>query len=285
MIQLLRATRPKQWIKNLLVFAVPLASGDLGNSNTVFKSLLAFIAFTALSAATYLINDIRDVAQDRLHPKKKNRPIASGQLSIRRAIMASIVLGAAGISLPIFFSLWNLVAVLSAYATLQVGYQLVLKNIALIDLVVVSSGFVLRAMAGGLAAGILISPWFITVTAASAMFIVSGKRFCEFRNHGENGETRNSLRGYSESYLRVLWTSSMGLALVFYVLWSVEIGGDGKHWLALLTALPFTLVLLRYAHHIDSGDAESPEDVVLGDVGIQMLVLFWALLFAVRVSS
>ena len=285
MIQLLRATRPKQWIKNLLVFAVPLASGDLGNSNAVFKSLLAFTAFTALSAATYLINDIRDVAQDRLHPKKKNRPIASGQLSIRRAIMASIVLGAAGISLPIFFSLWNLVAVLSAYATLQVGYQLVLKNIALIDLVVVSSGFVLRAMAGGLAAGILISPWFITVTAASAMFIVSGKRFCEFRNHGENGETRNSLRGYSESYLRVLWTSSMGLALVFYVLWSVEIGVEGKHWLALLTALPFTLVLLRYAHHIDSGDAESPEDVVLGDVAIQVLVLFWALLFAVRVFS
>ena len=285
MIQLLRATRPKQWIKNLLVFAVPLASGDLGNSNAVFKSLLAFIAFTALSAATYLINDIRDVAQDRLHPKKKNRPIASGQLSIRRAIMTSIVLGAAGISLPIFFSLWNLVAVLSAYATLQVGYQLVLKNIALIDLVVVSSGFVLRAMAGGLAAGILISPWFITVTAASAMFIVSGKRFCEFRNHGENGETRNSLRTYSESYLRVLWTSSMGLALVFYVLWSVEIGVEGKHWLALLTALPFTLVVLRYAHHIDSGDAESPEDVVLGDVGIQVLVLFWALLFAVRVFS
>lgn len=267
------------------MFAVPLASGDLGTSNAVFKSLCAFFAFTTLSAATYLVNDIRDVAQDRLHPKKKNRPIASGQLSIRRAIMASIVLGAAGISLPIFFGLWNLVAVLSAYATLQVGYQLVLKNIVLIDLVVVSSGFVLRAMAGGLAAGILISPWFITVTAASAMFIVSGKRFCEFRNHGENGETRNSLRGYSESYLRVVWTSSMGLALVFYLLWSVEIGGDGKHWLALLTALPFTLVLLRYAHHIDSGDAESPEDVVLGDVAIKVLVLFWALLFAVRVSS
>ena len=285
MNQLLRATRPKQWIKNLLVFAVPLASGDLGNSNTVFKSLLAFIAFTALSAATYLINDIRDVAQDRLHPKKKNRPIASGQLSIQRAIMASIVLGVAGISLPIFFGLWNLVAVLSAYAILQAAYQLVLKKIALLDLVVVSSGFVLRAMAGGLAAGILISPWFITVTTASAMFIVSGKRFCEFRNHGKNGETRNSLRGYTESYLRVLWTSSMGLALVFYVLWSVEIGEDGKHWLALLTALPFTLVLLRYAHHIDSGDAESPEDVLLGDVAIQVLVLFWALLFALRVFS
>jgi len=283
--QLLRATRPKQWIKNLLVFAVPLASGDLETSNVLLKSLCAFITFTVLSAATYLINDVRDVAQDRLHPKKKNRPIASGQLSIRRAMLASIVLGVTGISLPIFFGLWNLFVVLSAYVIMQAAYQLVLKNIALIDLVVVSSGFVLRAIAGGLAAGILISPWFITVTAASAMFIVSGKRFCEFRNHGEHGETRNSLLGYTESYLRMLWTSSMGLALVFYVLWSVEIGGDGKNWLALLTALPFTLVLLRYAHHVDSGDAESPEDVVLGDVAIQVLVLFWALLFAVRVFS
>ena len=285
MIQLLRATRPKQWIKNLLVFAVPLASGDLGTSNAVFKSLCAFITFTVLSAATYLINDIRDVAQDQLHPKKKNRPIASGQLSIRRAMLASIALGVAGISLPVFFGLWNLFVVLSAYAILQAAYQLVLKKIALLDLVVVSSGFVLRAMAGGLAAGILISPWFITVTAASAMFIVSGKRFCEFRNHGEHGETRNSLLGYTETYLRTLWASSMGLAIVFYVLWSVEIGRDGKHWLALLTALPFTLVLLRYAHHVDSGDAESPEDVVLGDAAIQVLVLFWALLFAVRVFS
>jgi len=140
-------------------------------------------------------------------------------------------------------------------------------------------------MAGGLAAGILISPWFITVIAASAMFIVSGKRFSEFLNRGQNGETRDSLLGYTESYLRMLWTSSLGLAIVFYVLWSVEIGGDGKHWLALLTALPFTLVLLRYAQHVDSGDAESPEDVVLGDVAIQVLVLFWVLLFAVRVFS
>jgi decaprenyl-phosphate phosphoribosyltransferase len=83
----------------------------------------------------------------------------------------------------------------------------------------------------------------------------------------------------------MLWTSSMGLALVFYILWSVEIGGDGGNWLALLTALPFTLVLFRYAHHVDSGEAESPEDVVLGDAAIQLLVLFWVSLFAVRVFS
>ena len=284
-MHLVQATRPKQWIKNLLVFAVPLASGDLTTGSVALKSVNALASFTAISIATYLVNDIRDVAQDRLHPKKKNRPIASGQLSIRRATLASVIFGVAGISLPIFFSLWNLLAVVFAYVIMQAAYQLVLKNIVLIDLVVVSSGFVLRAMAGGLAAGILISPWFITVTASSAMFIVSGKRFCEFRNHGEHGETRYSLLGYTESYLRMLWTSSMILALVFYVLWSVEIGGDGKNWLALSTALPFTLVLLRYAHHVDSGDAESPEDVLLGDVAIQVLVLFWVLLFAVRVFS
>ena len=285
MNQLLRATRPKQWIKNLLVFAVPIASGDLASGSVVQKSVNAFVSFTAISAATYLINDMRDITQDRLHPKKKTRPIASGQLSIRRATVASIVIGTAGFTLPIIFGLWNLLAILVAYAILQAAYQLAVKKIALLDLVVVSSGFVLRAMAGGLAAGILISPWFITVTASSAMFIVSGKRFSEFLKRGQNGETRDSLLGYTESYLRMLWTSSLGLAVVFYVLWSVEIGGDGKHWLALLTALPFTLVLLRYAHHIDSGDAESPEDVVLGDVAIQVLVLFWALLFAVRVFS
>lgn len=285
MNQLLRATRPKQWIKNLLVFAVPLASGDLATGVVLLKSLNACVSFTALSAATYLINDIRDAAQDRLHPEKKSRPIASGQLSIQRAIPASIFIGTVGFTLPVIFGLWNLLALLAAYAIVQVAYQLVLKKIALLDLVVVSTGFVLRAMAGGLAAGILISPWFITVIAASAMFIVSGKRFSEFLKRGQNGETRDSLLGYTESYLRMLWTSSLGLAVVFYVLWSVEIGDGGRHWLTLSTALPFTLVLLRYANHVDSGDAESPEDVVLKDVAIQVLVLFWALLFAVRVFS
>ena len=285
MNELLRAARPKQWIKNLLVLAVPLASGDLATGIVVLKSLNAFISFTALSAATYLINDIRDVAQDRLHPQKKTRPIASGHLSIRRATLASIFIGTVGFALPVIFGLWNLLALLAAYAILQAAYQLVLRKIALLDLVVVSTGFVLRAMAGGLAAGILISPWFITVIAASAMFIVSGKRFSEFLNRGQNGGTRDSLLGYTESYLRMLWTSSLGLAIVFYVLWSVEIGDTGRHWLTLSTALPFTLVLLRYADHVDGGDAESPEDVVLGDMAIQVLVLFWALLFAVRVFS
>jgi len=282
MNNLIIACRPKQWIKNLLVFAVPLASGDLLDREVFVKTVISAVAFTAISAATYLVNDISDIDEDRLHSTKKMRPIAAGTLTIGSARLAIGVLILLCIGLVAGVGAWNLGLVLFGYSLLQVMYQGVLKKTALFDLVAVAAGFLLRAVAGGVASAILISPWFLTVTFCAALFMISGKRYSELINQGSTKGTRSALLQYSEQYLRLIWTSSMVMTIVFYLLWSVEIGSKGNSWLVLSTSIPFALAILLYAQHVDSGNAESPEDVVFDDRRIQLMGGIWIILFALQ---
>lgn len=282
MNNLIIACRPKQWIKNLLVFAVPLASGDLLDREVFMKTVISAVAFTAISAATYLFNDISDVEEDRLHSTKKLRPIAAGTLTIGSARLVSGVLVLLSIGLVAGIGAWNLGLVLFGYSLLQVMYQGFLKKTALFDLVAVAAGFLLRAVAGGVASAILISPWFLTVTFCAALFMISGKRYSELINQGSTKGTRSALLKYSEQYLRLIWTSSMVMTIVFYLLWSVEIGSKGNGWLVLSTSIPFALAILLYAQHVDGGKAESPENVVFDDRRIQLMGGIWIILFALQ---
>ena len=282
MNNLIIACRPKQWIKNLLVFAVPLASGDLLDREVFMKTVISAVAFTAISAATYLFNDISDVEEDRLHSTKKLRPIAAGTLTIGSARLVSGVLVLLSIGLVAGVGAWNLGLVLFGYSLLQVMYQGLLKKTALFDLVAVAAGFLLRAVAGGVASAILISPWFLTVTFCAALFMISGKRYSELINQGSPKGTRSALLKYSEQYLRLIWTSSMVMTIVFYLLWSVEIGSKGNGWLVLSTSIPFALAILLYAQHVDGGKAESPENVVFDDRRIQLMGGIWIILFALQ---
>jgi decaprenyl-phosphate phosphoribosyltransferase len=284
MKNLIIACRPKQWIKNLLVFAVPLASGDLFAHEVFVKTFMTAVVFTAISAATYLLNDVSDVKEDRLHSTKKMRPIAAGTLTIGNACFASGLLILLNIGLVVGLRAWSLGLVLIGYLLLQVVYQGFLKKAALFDLVAVAAGFVLRAVAGGVTSTILISPWFLTVTFSAALFMVSGKRYSEMINQGSTRGTRSSLNQYTEQYLRLIWTSSMVLTLVFYLLWSVEIGIKGNSWLVLSTSIPFVLAILLFAQHVDSGKAESPEDVVFVDRRIQLMGTLWVVLFVFHVG-
>ena len=282
MNNLIIACRPKQWIKNLLVFAVPLASGDLLDREVFMKTIISAVAFTAISAATYLFNDISDVEEDRLHSTKKLRPIAAGTLTIGSARLVSGVLVLLCIGLVASVGAWNLGLVLFGYSLLQVMYQGFLKKTALFDLVAVAAGFLLRAVAGGVASAILISPWFLTVTFCAALFMISGKRYSELINQGSTKGTRSALLKYSEQYLHLIWTSSMVMTIVFYLLWSVEIGSKGNGWLVLSTSIPFALAILLYAQHVDGGKAESPENVVFDDRRIQLMGGIWIILFALQ---
>ena len=282
MNNLIIACRPKQWIKNLLVFAVPLASGDLLDREVFMKTIISAVAFTAISAATYLFNDISDVEEDRLHSTKKLRPIAAGTLTIGSARLVSGVLVLLSIGLVAGVGAWNLGLVLFGYSLLQVMYQGFLKKTALFDLVAVAAGFLLRAVAGGVASAILISPWFLTVTFCAALFMISGKRYSELINQGSTNGTRSALLKYSEQYLHLIWTSSMVMTIVFYLLWSVEIGSKGNGWLVLSTSIPFALAILLYAQHVDGGKAESPENVVFDDRRIQLMGGIWIILFALQ---
>ena len=279
-----RAMRPKQWVKNVLVFAAPMAAGSLFQVDVLVNSLLAFVAFSLVSASIYLINDSRDIESDRLHPKKRFRPIAAGEISIPTALVLATVTLAASLSLG-FWVAPLLGITLATYWVLQVGYSLLLKHQPIIDLAMVASGFLLRAIAGGVASDIPLSQWFLLVAAFGSLFMVAGKRYSEMLELGPDAGTRPSLERYTASYLKFVWAVASSAVIMSYSLWAFEQKAHqlwDVNWPAISIA-PFTLALLRYAMTIDVGRAGEPEDVVLGDRVLQGLAVLWLIPVAVAV--
>lgn len=277
----IRAMRPKQWVKNLLVFTAPLAAGAVLKPQVFAQSALAFVAFCAISASIYLINDIRDVESDRQHPKKRLRPIAAGELSPRAALVLAIVMVVGALGLGFWTAPW-LAVVLAVYWVLQVGYSLFAKNQPIVDLAMVAAGFLLRAVAGGVASAIPLSQWFLLVASFGSLFMVAGKRYSEMVQLGAEAGTRASLARYTTTYLRFVWTLSAGLVIAAYSLWAFDLRtASGTQWAGIpwaqVSIAPFTLAMLRYAYEIDQGQAGEPEDVVLGDRMLQAMGLCWAI--------
>ncbi len=278
-IPLLVAMRPRQWVKNVLVLAVPLAAGTLLDADVVVLSAIAFVAFCASASGVYLVNDVVDRAEDRAHPVKRSRPIASGTLRVRLAVTVGFALLVAPVVVLALSGMGPLAAVLAVYAVIQLGYCLWLKHMAVIDLAVVSSGFVLRAIAGGAATGITPSPYFLLVASFGSLFMVAGKRYSEVRLVGEGeSATRRSLGEYSGSYLRFVWSMAGAVALVFYCQWAFSLPRTHT-LLPQLSIAFFSLSMLRYAVDIDRGSAGEPESIVLGDRVLQVLGALWLLSF------
>lgn len=270
--------RPRQWIKNLLVFAAPAASGWLFEPGVLVPSLWAFVAFCLVSASIYMINDVRDAEADRLHPTKRFRPVASGDLSAPTAVALAAVTALAGLTIGFLVNV-PMVVTLATYWLLQLGYSLWWKEQPIIDLAMVASGFLLRAIAGGVATGIVLSQWFLLVASFGSLFMVAGKRYSEMLELGSEAGTRKALERYTSSYLHFVWAISVGAVIMSYSLWAFEYHGDhlwGVNWAAVSIG-PFTLALLRYAMEIDAGRAGEPEDIILGDRILQILGVAWAI--------
>jgi decaprenyl-phosphate phosphoribosyltransferase len=271
---LLRAARPKQWVKNLLVLAVPLASGRIADPGVLAGTLLAGVAFCLLSSAVYLLNDSVDVEADRRHPRKRTRPIASGEVSVRTARVTAVLLAVAGLVLGAIGG-WQLLAVLVGYVVLQLGYSLGLKHEPVLDILLVTSGFVLRAVAGGAASDIYVSQWFLLVAGFGSLFIVSGKRYSELHTLGADSGTRQSLVRYSATYLRFVWGVAAGATLLAFSLWAFENPSAGSLPWATISIAPFVAGVLRYAVDIDAGTAAEPEDIIWADRGLQAIGAVW----------
>ena len=283
---LVAGARPRQWIKNLLVFAAPVASGAVLHPDVLGPTLIAFALFCLAASGVYFINDVRDVEADRRHPTKRRRPVASGALPIPLAVAAGTVALVAAPVLALLFSRPATAVVLGSYIVISLAYSFFLKDQPVIDLAVVASGFLLRGIAGGAAAGLPLSQWFLLVASFGALFMVAGKRYAELVAVGERAGTRRSLRGYSASYLRFVWSMSAGIACTAYSLWAFELRSAhaGFPWESISIA-PFVLGLLRYAVDVDSGRAGSPEDVVLGDRVLLGLGVLWALLVGIGIVT
>jgi decaprenyl-phosphate phosphoribosyltransferase len=279
---LLRAWRPKQWTKNLLVVAAPLAAGDLAEPGVLGPTVLAFVAFCLASASIYLVNDSADVEADRLHPQKRHRPIAAGELSIRAALVWAVILFAVSVLLG-FATNTAFVVLLVLYVAVMIAYSLRLKHEPVLDLALVAAGFLMRAVAGGLAAGIPISDSFLMVAGFGSLFIVAGKRYSELHTLGSEAGTRRSLVRYTDTYLRFVWSIAAAVTITAYSLWAFENApASGIPWHT-LSILPFVVGLLRYAVDIDAGEAAEPEDIVWGDRLLQGIGVVWVVVLSLGV--
>jgi decaprenyl-phosphate phosphoribosyltransferase len=289
LVAALLTARPRQWIKNALLVAAAGAAGALGRDDVPGRVGLACLAFCLLSAGIYALNDCRDAAEDRRHPRKRFRPVAAGELEARDAIMLGSGWLLAGLILCVSIRpLLGLVA--AGYVALTLGYTLVLRHVVLVDIAAVTGGFVLRALAGGVAAPVTLSRWFVLVVTFAAVYVAAGKRQAELmRTSGSPGAGRPGLRPtlkrYTPGGLRLLLAGSGACALFAYSVWALELPDvDGVPW-RLLTVIPFVVGLLRYGALVRTGAGEAPEEALLSDRWLATGGVIWLSLFALSVHA
>ena len=284
MTEALRLLRPLQWVKNGLVFLPFLFAVDIAWSvdsledvpQLLVSLVVVFLGFCALSSGVYVFNDLMDRNADRAHPRKRNRPIASGRVAVPVAVVLIAALAAIGL-VAMWFSGLSLLLVSAIYLAINVAYCLGGKNVVLLDVFAVASGYVIRAVSGALAIDVDPSPWLYTTTGAGALFIVLGRRYAEVRLAGEDaGRQRSVLAHYSEPFISQLLTISATAALLSYTLYTIEAENLPENNAMLFTLPLVALGLFRYLYLLNnSRDAESPEQLIVRDFPLLATVVAW----------
>lgn len=296
--QIIRTSRPRQWLKNLSVFAAPVFSGLLFVSDTFPLAIKAFFTFCALSSGVYFLNDIIDAPRDRLHPIKKNRPIASGLLSENLAWVISFLLIFGSIIYAYFFVGTYFTIILLLYVLIQLAYSLYFRNVIILDSLIVASGFVLRVFAGGLASNTSVSSWLALTTIGISLLLAFGKRRSEktimanYSGDNQVAETRKTLRHYPDNLLDSIISMSATYTIISYSFFAFQVSTEYSGE-ALATYLPSVLKspkwmmltiplviygVARYLYVIyEKGEAESPERVLLSDMPLLLAVVLWGI--------
>lgn len=280
----LEATRPRQWIKNLLVIAAPAAATELGDPGVAVRTAGACIAFTMAAAATYLGNDAADADVDRLHPTRRHRPVASGRLDPVAALGLAGVLAAAALALS-----WLIAAafasVVAAYLVINLAYSLGMKRVPVVESAAVASGFALRAVGGGAATDVALSAAFLVVVSAVSVLIVSAKRGAELaRTSGIGG--RAVLAHYSVRALTRIRILATVVAIVAYAAWVFTadvIADTAASVSATISLFAFVGALAVYERSIDAGLGEDPEEILRRDRRLQVFVLAWLASYGIAI--
>ena len=273
----LKTARPKEWIKNVLVFASLLFSGQVGDPWAVGQALLAFAAFCAISSAGYFINDLMDVELDRQHPKKRLRPIAAGQLSIPAAWVIAVVLAIGALALAFLAVRWEVGLMVAGYGVIQVAYSFGLKQIVIIDVMTIAALFILRVMAGAEAVDTQASEWLILCTGMLACFLGFTKRRQEAVSELHEGtSSRPVLEHYSLPFLDQMVAMVTTGTVISYAIYSVYSPLAGS--LMMLTIPPVVYGIFRYLYLIyDRSDDRSTAAIVAEDRGIIAAAVVFAL--------
>lgn len=272
----IRALRPKQWSKNVLVFAALVFSHQLSELDAFAEAVLAFICFCLASSAVYLLNDLRDRESDRLHPKKRLRPIAAGLVPERDAMVLSVLLALAALAVAFQITPY-FAALLVVYMLMNIAYSLALKHYVIIDVFAISAGFVLRAAAGAVILSVPISPWLYVCTVVLALFIGFGKRRHELEllEDGASGHRRN-LNEYSAPLLDQFIVVTASAAVMAYSLYTFVADNLPDNHLMMIT-IPFVLYgIFRYLYLVhQKQEGGAPEQVILTDAPLLGSVLLW----------
>ena len=276
---LVAALRPRQWTKNLLLFAGIVFAAELGDGARWVEAIAAFVAYCAASSAAYLVNDVRDAAADRLHPVKRGRPVASGRVSVSAALVTAAALALFALALTAALGPGSL-ACMAAFLVLQAAYSLRLKTVELLDVLAIALLFVLRAAAGAIAVDVRISPWLLLCTALLALFLALAKRRGELVLVGaEATPGRPVLEGYSLALVDQLVTVVAASTVISYCLYTFT----ARPSKAMMITIPFVVFgVFRYLllmHRHDLG--EEPEEVLLKDVPILVCIAGWTVVAAV----
>ena len=277
-LELLRAMRPGQWAKNVFVLAPLLFARQLGDPVVLGRAVLAFAAFSLVASAVYLFNDIRDREEDRHHPRKRLRPIAAGRLPVAAAAAGAAALAAAALLLGLTLG-GGFLAILAVYLAANLAYSLGLKRMVIVDVMVLSVGFVLRVMAGGVAVGVEVSAWLILCTSFLALFLAFSKRRHELiLLAGEASGQRQVLSHYSPAFLDQMINVVTAGTVVAYAVYAISPETAEKyHTRDLIFTMPFVLFgIFRYLYLIYQRPSErNPTEAILGDKPFLVNILLW----------
>lgn len=278
--------RPKQWLKNGLVFAAPFAAGEILRREVAGRTLLAFAAMCMVASATYVVNDLRDVEADRQHPVKRNRPLASGVVPAAPAVAIAIVVMAGGLAAAALVN-YQTLALVGVYIATTLSYSLGIKRVPVVEMVVLAAGFVLRGLIGAAAAGVPVSQWFFVVLSAGSILIVAAKRDAELMLMGPDTPSRAVLKDYSHRFLTSVQTATLAVALIGYCLWAFD--SARQHDSAATANLfrasvaPFATAALRFLQLGEGGKAGAPEDLISDRILLGCAVV-WGAVYALGVA-
>jgi decaprenyl-phosphate phosphoribosyltransferase len=275
------ATRPRQWPKNLLVFAAPLAGASLGRDDGLGYALLAMFAFGCASAAVYFVNDVADVERDRRHPLKRNRPIASGALPAHHAVVLAVLAALFAVGAGVVIREPLLVATTSAYLCLSFLYSFKLKHVPFVEMLIVASGFVLRVLGGAAATHVKPSVWFLLVCSLGALGVTVAKRYTELTSLGADAvKHRPAMRWYRPRMLRIT-QAAIGIGmLTTYLMWALDENSAARPW-HLASALPLAAAVVRFGVLSARRTVRPVEDLITRDAVMMCCEVAWLALFCV----
>lgn len=281
-----RLLRPKQWSKGLLVFAAPLFTRLIAKPEVIVRELIAFAAIALVSSAVYILNDLCDIERDRRHPTKCTRPLAAGAVSVSAATTLGILLALAGVGTSFYLGR-NAVALIEVYAVLQVAYNVKLKHVAVADVFLLASGYVLRAALGAAAINVGVSGWLLFCTGALALLVGIGKRRAEFQLQTRTGiQTREALANYSLQGLDLMLAMAAGAALMSYGIYSLESPTGRQHVGLMLTALWVAYAIFRYVYLVVvQNEGDEPETLLFRDPHILTAVVLFVVTAALAMES